>query len=157
MEIASPDALNLLFVYACDLQGNRMTLAQAFFLVDEYCVSMMEAGSVSVTLPDGTVQQVAAWDIYTQYDITDILSEMAHLLYQCYFCDEIKVDGEFIISLMAAMREMTPAQRSLLSVMGASDAYYQSVGRYLNTVLSDSAKEADVVANNPKVFVPAYE
>ena len=83
---------------------------------------------------------------------------MAHLLYQCYFCDEIKVDGEFIISLMAAMREMTPAQRSLLSVMGASDAYYQSVGRYLNTVLSDSAKEPDVVANilNAEIAYTAY-
>ena len=158
LEIASPDALKLLFVRAYDMQGNRLTLAQSFFLVDEYCVSMMEAGSVNITLPDGTVQQVAAWDIYTQYDIADILSEMAHLLYQCYFCDEITVDGEFIISLMATMRELTPAQRSLLSVMGASDAYYQSIGRYLNTVLSDGAQEADVVANilNAEIAYTAY-
>ena len=155
---ASTNVQKLLFVRSYDLQGNWLTLAQAYFMVDEYCVNLMEAGSVNLALEDGTVQQVAAWDAYTKYGLNDILSDMAHLLFQSYFSDEMTLGGESVISLMATMREMTPAQRSLLSVMGAADAYYRSLGRYLNLVLSEEAKNADVVANtiNMEIAYTAY-
>ena len=140
---ARPEALQLLYVNAYEFLGSQTTLAQAFYEADKLTVDNLSRNFANV-YEDGVLTQVPLLNVITNYDIEGVLADMSEIMYQAYFLEKIQLDREYVLSVMASVRDLTMTQKILLPAISVDMAYYKAINTCLNSLLSAEAVEAKV-------------
>ena len=146
---ASKEAIESMYAVRFTLEGGYLMLAQAYYEADYASTTLLLRKTAQITLGDGTTTSVTGWDLfignYFGNGMVDILADMYGLLRDAYFSESPTVNHDYVVSLMATMRSHRALLNGSLALIGADIAYYRSLNTYFGSVLSETAKNTNVL------------
>ena len=136
-------AKDALYLLSYELADGQSSLAQGFYIVEELTLSLMEGNFIVMTDAYGFQQQIAYWDVYTKHGMAPFMADIAQMLYKAYFTEDPTMDQEFLVNIMAQMRQLSAMERSGLMAMGVEEAYYKALYNAMNSQLTQAAVDSN--------------
>ena len=126
--LASANEATILAMYTKEYEVGTLkyTPEQIYYLIDTLTVSVL-AGQSAIVKVDGKNQYQTYWDLYVNFNLETILSDMADVLYSAYFTDGKAIDHATLVAFMKQMREFNTMNTSIFNLLSIDSTFYRAL------------------------------
>ena len=126
--LASANEATILAMYTKEYEIGTLkyTPEQTYHLLDTLTVSVL-AGQSAIVNVEGKSTYQTYWDLYVNFGLETILSDMADVLYSAYFTDGKAPDHATLVAFMKQMREFNTMNTSIFHLLSIDDTFYRAL------------------------------